>query len=149
MKEQLAELERTGVLPALDRFTDIAGPDTDNNGIRDDIDAYIAALPVNDAVKKAARQVARVQQRSLLTDPNDRPAPMTLADASMASTACLSKSSREGLPLEQQGAARANGNAMTFKIEAITATTQERSDRYLTYMRALGGTITQYPEGKG
>ncbi len=38
IKEQLAELERAGVLPALNRSTDIAGPDADNNGIRDDID---------------------------------------------------------------------------------------------------------------
>src|SRR5690606_37178328 len=55
LKQQLDDLERRGELPALDRSSDIAGPDADHNGIRDDIDAYITALPVNDAVKKAAR----------------------------------------------------------------------------------------------
>lgn len=94
MKQQLAELERTGVLPQLDRSADIAGPDADHNGIRDDIDAYIAALPVSDPVKKAARQVARVQQKALLIDLKDRPALKALADASMASTACMSETSR-------------------------------------------------------
>ena len=47
MKEQLAELERTGALPPLDRSSDIAGPDVDHNGTRYDIDAYITALPFN------------------------------------------------------------------------------------------------------
>jgi hypothetical protein len=142
MKEQLNELERTGELPALDRSTDIAGPDADNNGIRDDIDAYIAALPVTEPVKKAAQQRARVQQRALLIDLQDRTALMALADASMASTVCMSERSRAGFPPEQQEAARRNGSAITFKIEAITANTPERAERYLAYMRALHGTTT-------
>lgn len=54
MKEQLAESEKAGGLPALDRSSSIAGPDADRNGIRDDIDAYIAALPVSDALKKSS-----------------------------------------------------------------------------------------------
>jgi hypothetical protein len=142
MKEQLAELERTGVLPQLDRSTDVAGPDTDNNGICDDIDAYIAALPVSEPVRQAARQVARVQQRALLIDLQDRTALMALADASMASTVCMSERSRAGIPLDQQEAARRNGSAITFKIEAITANTPERAERYMAYMRALHGTTT-------
>ena len=40
------------------------------------------------------------------------------------------------------------GHAITFKIEAITANTPERADRYMAYMRALHGTTTTYPEGK-
>ena len=47
IKEQLEELEKAGELPTLDRSTSIAGSDADRNGFRDDIDAYIAALPVN------------------------------------------------------------------------------------------------------
>ena len=147
MKEQLTELGRTGELPALDRSTDIAGPDTDNNGIRDDIDAYIAALPVSDAVKKAARQRARVQQRSLLIDLNDRPALKALADASMASTTCMSDVSDIGSTPQERSQSRRDGAAITFKIEAITANTPERANRYLAYMRALHGTTTEAPFG--
>ncbi len=148
MKEQLAELEKAGELPALDRSTDIAGPDTDRNGIRDDIDAYIAALPVSDALKKAARQRARVQQRISSIDLNDRLALMALADASMAATACMSESAEAGLPLEEHSKVRRDGHAITFKIQAITANTPERADRYLAYTRALHGTTTTYPTGK-
>lgn len=148
MKQQLEDLERRGELPALDRSTDIAGPDTDRNGIRDDIDAYIAALPVNEAVKKASRQVARVQQKSLLIDLNDRGALLALSDASMASTACMSETVEAGLPLEQHIRVRRDGHAIALKIEAITANTPERAERYMAYMRALHGTTTTYPEGK-
>jgi hypothetical protein len=148
MKEQLNELERTGVLPQLDRSTDIAGPDADRNGIRDDIDAYIAALPVTEPVKKAAQQRARVQQKSLLIDLQDRRALMALADASMASTACMSSTVLEGVAPELRSKTMRDGHAITFKIEAITANTPERAERYLAYMRALHGTTTTYPEGQ-
>ena len=148
MKEQLAALEKAGELPALDRSTSIAGPDVDGNGIRDDIDAYIAALPVNDAMKKATRQVARVQQKALLIDLNDRSTLLALSDASMASTACMSETAEMGVPLEQHIRVRRAGHAIALKIEAITANTPERADRYMAYMRALHGTTTTYPEGK-
>jgi hypothetical protein len=148
MKEQLAALEKAGELPALDRSTDIAGPDTDRNGIRDDIDAYIAALPVTDAMKKATRQVARVQQEALLIDLNDRVTLLALSNASMASTACMSETAEAGLPADQQNKASNDGYAITLKIEAITANTPERADRYLAYMLALHGTTTTYPTGR-
>ena len=148
MKEQLNELEKKGELPALDRSTSIAGPDADNNGIRDDIDAYIAALPVSDPIKRAARQRARVQQKALLIDLNDRPALMALADASMASTACMGEVSEVGTTEQERSREGRDGAAITFKIEAITANTPERAERYLAYMRALHGTTTRYPEGK-
>lgn len=148
MKEQLAALEKAGELPALDRSTDIVGPDTERNGIRDDIDAYIVALPVSDAMKKATRQVARVQQKALTIDLTDRITLLALSDASMASTACMSQTAEAGLPADQRNKASNDGYAITLKIEAITANTPERADRYLAYMRALHGTTTTYPEGK-
>ena len=148
MKDQLDALEQQGVLPALDRSTDMAGPDANRNGIRDDIDAYIAALPVSDEVKKAARQVARVQQKSLLIDLNDRVSLLALSDDSMVSTACMSETVEAGLPLEQHYKVRRDGHAIALKIEAITANTPERAERYMAYMGALHGTTTTYPTGK-
>jgi hypothetical protein len=148
MKDQLDALEQQGVLPKLDRSTDIAGPDADGNGIRDDIDAYIAALPVSDEVKKAARQRARVQQRSMLIDLKDRISLLALSDASMASTACMSSTILKNVPSELQYKTLRNGHAIALRIEAITANTPERAERYLAYMGALHGTTTTYPTGK-
>jgi hypothetical protein len=84
----------------------------------------------------------------MLIDLNDRVALLALSDASMASTACMSESAEEGLPLEQHNQAGKDGFAITLKIEAITANTPERADRYMAYMRALHGTTTTYPTGK-
>lgn len=52
--------------------TDIAGPDVDSNGIRDDVDAWIAKQPFNEPQKKAAQQFARSSQHMLVTKYTDR-----------------------------------------------------------------------------
>jgi hypothetical protein len=98
-------------------------------------------------VKKAAQQVARVQQKSLLIDLQDRSALMALADASMASTSCMSDVSDVGATPQERYQSRRDGTAITLKIEAITANTPERAERYLAYMRALHGTTTESPFG--
>jgi hypothetical protein len=138
MREEIARLEQQGVLPTLDRGTDIRGPDVNDNGVRDDIEAYIAALPITDPQKRAAMQTARVQQRSLLMDLSDKAAVRALSDASMAATACI------GDRFEPDPGP---SYEISLKIEAITANTPERARRYMRYMAALSGTSTAYPEG--
>jgi hypothetical protein len=56
LSEKIKALENSGVIPKLDRSSDIKGPDQNLNGVRDDIDAWIAALPITDKQKRAARQ---------------------------------------------------------------------------------------------
>lgn len=134
----LEQLEAQGVLPKLDRGTDIRGPDANNNGVRDDIEAYIARLPLTDAQKRAAMQSARVQQKSLLMDLSNNAEVKALGDASLAATVCMGEAFK--------GAAIAY-DALSLKIEAITANTPERGRRYMQYMRALSGTSSPWPEG--
>jgi hypothetical protein len=83
---QIATLEASGKLPKLDRSSDVRGPDANNNGIRDDIDAWIAAQPITDLQKKAAQQIAKVQQATTLVDLNDKAALQTLGDRTAAAT---------------------------------------------------------------
>ena len=45
--------------------SDLAGPDVDRNGIRDDVDAWIAAQPFTVPQKRAAEQFARTMQASM------------------------------------------------------------------------------------
>ena len=128
-----------GVLPALDRGRDLRGPDANDNGVRDDVEAYIDALPLTDAQRKAAMQTARVQQQSMLIDLADRAAVIALGSASMASTACMADTFAIGSVVSSR--------ELNLKIEAITANTPERARRYIQYMRALSGTSTAYPDG--
>ena len=39
--------------PTLDRSSDIAGPDINKNGVRDDIEAWVNLQPVNEGQRKA------------------------------------------------------------------------------------------------
>jgi hypothetical protein len=132
-------LERQGVLPMLDRGTDIGGPDANDNGVRDDIDVYIAALPITDAQKRAALQTARNEQAALLADPTDKQAVVSLSKQSIAATKCMAD--------VFQGAATDWSDELSLRIESITANTPERAKRYMQFMAALSGTSVSYPSG--
>lgn len=130
LARQIQSLEASGQIPKLDRSSDIKGPDTNNNGIRDDIDAWIAAQPISDAQKKAARQMARVQQAKILVDLSDKSALQALGYLSMRGVSCLVDVSK---PNNQQG------YDLIDKIETLTANTRERVKQYLAYNRAISG----------
>ncbi len=135
---QIQALEASGQLPKLDRSTDIKGPDTDNNGIRDDIDAWIAVQPITDEQKKAARQMARAQQATLMADLTDKAALDQLGDRTMRGVDCLADSFE---PDYQKGLDLSN------RIEAITANTKERTKQYIAYNRAASGSVTELAPG--
>lgn len=122
----------------LDRSSDLKGPDTDNNGIRDDIDVWIAAQPITDPQKKAAQQMARVQQAVLVADLSDKSTLQILGDRSMAAVKCLRLSF---MPDYQKG------YDLIDQIEAITANTKERTKQYIAYNRARSGSVTELPSG--
>lgn len=137
LAEQIKSLEASGQLPKLDRSADIRGPDNDNNGIRDDIDAWIAAQPITDEQKRAARQSARVTQKQLLANLLNPTSLQSLAEESAASVVCLSNvfepDYQKGLDLSAQ-------------IEAVTANTKHRAKQYLAYNRARSGSSGRLPE---
>jgi hypothetical protein len=136
--QQIEKLEKDGQLPKLDRSSDLRGPDLDNNGIRDDIDDWIAAQPITDIQKKATQQMAKVQQAKLLVDLNDQSALQALGEKTAAAVVCMSDSFA---PERQAG--RDLGN----QIEAITANTKERAKQYIAYNRARSGSVTELPSG--
>jgi hypothetical protein len=133
MKEQIKALEDSGKLPKLDRSTSIAGPDTNNNGIRDDIDAWIAALPITEVQRKAAEQTAKSLQATLVVDTTDKAALDQVSNLSSRSIRCMRLSF---MPDYQQGF------DLGSQIEAITANTKERAKQYLAYNRARSGTVS-------
>ena len=138
LAQQIETLEKSGQLPQLDRSSDIKGSDADNNGIRDDIDAWIAAQPITDVQKKAAQQAARVRQAELVVDLTNKTELDRLGDLSMASVTCLS---------DVFAPERQRGRDMGRQIEAITANTKERAKQYLAYNRAVSGSSGRLPEG--
>ena len=135
--EKIKALEDSGAYPKLDRSADIKGPDVNNNGVRDDIDAWIAALPITDAQKKAATQDAQILQRTLLVDLADKVALQAVGDGMAASTKCLG---------DAFNPKREESYKLSSKIEAMTANTKERATRYMLYNRARSGSSTPSPK---
>jgi hypothetical protein len=137
LAQKVNQLEESGTLPKLDRGNNIKGPDTNNNGIRDDIDAYIAQLTISNEEKKAALQQAKAMQEVLLVDLTNAVAMRALDVKLERAAQCIEIKFKD---FEQ-------GIAMGRKIEAITANTQERSMQYIKYNNALSGTVSKLLTG--
>ncbi|WP_332745758.1 hypothetical protein [Hydrogenophaga sp.] len=138
LAQQIDMLEKTGQLPLLDRSKDLRGPDADNNGIRDDIDAWITAQPITDPQKKAAQQMARVQQAKILVDLSDKSALQMLGDQSMRAVSCLVDVFKPDVQ---------KGSDFRGHLEAMMANTKERAKQYLAYNRAVSGSSGRLPKG--
>jgi hypothetical protein len=137
LKERIDSLERSGVVPPLDRSSDIAGPDANQNGVRDDIEAWINAQPVNEGQRKALMQDARATQHTLLVDLSDQSA---LQHAGERLTASMKCGLIQFSPYE-------TFSKLAGKIESMTANTRERAKRYMQYNAARSGSSTTSPTG--
>jgi hypothetical protein len=134
LKEQITKLEDSGALPKLDRSSSITGPDVNNNGVRDDIEAYIAALQLTEVQKKAAMQKAKALQMTLTVDLTDKVALQKVGEIMMASSKCI-------------GGKIINFTDYSLKIESITANTKERAKQYIKFNTASSGSVTCMPSG--
>jgi hypothetical protein len=135
LAQQIEALERKSAYPALDRSSDIAGPDVNQNGVRDDIEAWINSLNITDLQRRALMQKARALQQTLLVDPTDKVAVQRVGEALMASTNC---GGDRFTPYSEFSHLRG-------KIEAMTANTRERAESYMQYNKASSGSVTALP----
>ncbi|MCL1962086.1 MAG: hypothetical protein FWG56_10015, partial [Desulfovibrionaceae bacterium] len=134
---QIAQLERQGGYPTLDRSASIAGPDANQNGVRDDIEAWINTLDVTEPQRKALMQEAKVLQQTLLIDLTDKAAIQRSGEELEASGKC---GGDRFTPYEAFA-------KLSDKIEAMTANTRQRAERYMQYNKAASGSVTESPRG--
>jgi len=135
LTDGIASLEANGTLPKLDRSTDVAGPDANGNGVRDDIEAWINTQPVTTDQKTALMQNARAFQHTLTVDLTDATALESSRNELMAAVHCGSS----------RFPAFADFYPYNQKIEAITANTRERAMRYIQYNVASSETSNTLP----
>jgi hypothetical protein len=133
----LAACSGSDAYPMLDVQPDIAGPDTNNNGVRDDIEAWINAQHLNDGQKKALMQKARALNGTLLVDMSDKVA-LQRAGAGLAA------SSRCGLLQFDEYSVFSR---LAGQVETMTANTRQRAERYMQYNTARSGSPTTNPKG--
>ena len=133
---KLAQLEASGAIPKLERLPMIEGIDIDRNGVRDDIDAYVAKTYTDEAQRRAAVQMARAYQAMLLVDKSDERALDEVSMQGSRAVACLSA-------VFVSDSEIAKGDQMLETLESLTTNTKERLKAYLAYNKARSGSVSQ------
>jgi len=126
----LQSLVGTGALPKLDTSSSLTGPDANQNGIRDDIDTLIAALPDTAVQRAALSQEARNLQNSLTIDTSS---PTTLLS--------LATSIDRGVDCVYQRYPAAMANDRLKWIQMITVNTMIRSQAYNAFNLSMNGSV--------
>ena len=130
--------EANGTIPRLNHDDTIAGPDTDNNSIRDDIDAYIATLPYTEVQKKAVQQNARVLATTLTVDKTDKVALLAVSSQIDRAIDCIHDQF-----LSEPGRA----SKLSSDNEKMIVNTKIRFIEYEKFNSALSGGVFASPTG--
>lgn len=134
--EAIAEMERSGTLPVLDRSATLVGIDANGDGIRDDLERHIAALPDADPQRAALRQLVQAQSALLAADAGQVEA---RAAKVVAAVACVWIS----YPADQAA-------QRVQEMRRLLLNTRERFAAWLRSNEALqaGAAALDLPEGK-
>lgn len=131
----LEKLVEVGELPALDTSDDIAGPDTNSNGVRDDVDAYILSLPVTPSQVTRLQELAKYLQLAITVEPSTRQNPNEFAQKKALAQFCATTSFTD----------RKLARQYLQKIQAYTANTYERALKYNDYNHSRNGSVLTLP----
>lgn len=137
---QLAALEAAGTIPTLERGGSLAGIDTNGNGVRDDVEAYITAKYPDAPQRAAAMQAASALQAALFVNVQDVAAAKDVSRRVTSAARCIF--SRFPGPPTSQYPAR-----VMKELEGVTTNTKARLLAYLAYNKALDGTSSSLPVG--
>ncbi len=125
------DLERRGIFPSLDKSDLLLGLDADANGVRDDIERYIAKRLYPAAQTAAAVQLAKAFQSTLSVDVTD-PIAMARAGTALArGIDCIFERFPEGGEASKLGA----------RLEALTFNTELRTRRYIGFNVGMDGSV--------
>lgn len=139
-EQKIAALEATGAIPTLERNDTLEGVDSNNNGVRDDVEAYIHNNYPSENQRSAAMQLARGLQESLLVDVEDINMVRQVSRKVNYAISCVYTQ----FDTDKGAVAPAK---VAYDLEAITTNTKERLKAYLAYNRSLDGTASAQPKG--
>lgn len=117
----------------------ISGPDLNNNGIRDDIDAHIAAQAHTPAQRQSIQQAAKALANILRANPADQNDLRVTDLALQRSINCVYFQFGSSDPRVPSTA--------TKNIEKITVNTKARVEVYVKYQIAMNGKVLASPQG--
>ena len=134
----ILQAEATGAVPKLNHDNTVLGPDVNGNGIRDDIDLYIAAQPDTPAQKAALSQMAVALQASMAIDTTDTSARLAVSTKIGKGIDCLFTVYGDRV-----------GGQKSDDIEKITVDTMTRLHAYEKYNTAMSGSVLDQLPGSG
>ena len=126
----VAALEANGTLPILDVSDSLGGTDANNNGVRDDVEAYISAQPDSTPQRAALQQIAKALQSILLLDTSKAP------DVAAAATAM-----RRGVACVWSAYDPSNAHDRNMRMQQLTVNTMARLVAYEKFNSAMDGTV--------
>ncbi len=133
--EALSTMETAGTTPTLDRSATVAGPDTNANGLRDDIDRYIDAKTDTAAQKQSLRMTSKAMALAMSSDVANPTALRTATDNLNMAVACIWKN----YPAD-------TADKMVSDMRKVTVNTRVRYDAYTKYNAAVAGAVIKLPK---
>ncbi|MDR2904928.1 MAG: hypothetical protein LBU73_03135 [Helicobacteraceae bacterium] len=127
--ERLIEKYESEKSLELDRSDDLAGPDVNNNGARDDVEDYIIKKYPSEGQKRALLQFARNAQKEILVDKNDEAAVRVTFENGLKAVSCM----REVFPPD----IGENKSATHKEIDSIILNTRARLKADYDFAKAL------------
>lgn len=131
----IEKLVEEGGLPVLDRTDELTGVDANTNGVRDDIEAYIASLQVSPDQTEKLLDFAGYMQLVVTVDPKSRTNPTAFDDEMGQSLICALYAFDD----------RATVRTYIRQIKSYTANTYDRAKRYDEYNSLLDGATLSMP----
>ena len=126
--QTIQALQAAGKLPVLDVTSSLTGTDSDNNGVRDDLDTYIGGRTDTAIQKKALTQLAAAIQTTLTVDTTSASALAAVSLALNRADTCIWQQYKGNHPTLQ-------ANTM----EELSINTQTRLIAYEKYNAARNG----------
>lgn len=116
---------------------EIAGPDINGNGVRDDLDDYVDSLPDNESQKRALRQGFRTLREAILIDTADKNAVLDVMKKSAASVWCI------------YSQYDSDADKKSHDVEKYSINTKARLKAYAAFNAAASGRSAAMPKGDG
>lgn len=141
-KERIDQLAESNLIPNLtDRSDELLGIDIDGNGIRDDVDNFIEINYQEESHKKAAQQLAKGLQKSLVVDTGNIIKVKEINRINSRAINCIF------FTFNDSGKNAVHPTRVASELESVTTSTKKRLLAYLEFNKALDGTTWSIPVG--
>ncbi len=134
--DTLQKLEQLGEIPVLNRDATILGVDTNNNGVRDDIDNYVNSLPDTSSQKQALLQSSKSLNSIMTVDLANQTQVIEAANKNSAAVKCIYS------VYDAETAADKSSD-----IHKYTINTEERINASAKFDLAVSGNSFVLPQG--